>query len=101
MQYEVLASNPVLSIKAVYNFLNWPMTAEVQKEIPSFILPRSNRTDKKDDGQYYYSTKRDYTSFDPNHWRKELSSKEVKSLEVTPSCRDLLKEFGYPTVFSR
>jgi hypothetical protein len=86
-------------MEAIYDFLSWPVTEHVQRGIIAHTLPNADQVDEKA-LRDYWSTIRDFRSFDPNHWRQDLSLHQVKAVEATPFCSDLMKIFEYPSAFA-
>ena len=119
VKYEDLMDpNHGLSVlSAIYDFMGISYNRTVLKRRAERVLRGQEGEDKKDSEEKwkpkndYYSTKRG-ADFDPNHWRKDLTTKvrkqkeKLKQLlkifflqelsEMQEACEDTIIFLGYP-----
>jgi hypothetical protein len=87
----------VASTKAIFDFLNWPVTEQVEIGVLALTGPDRAKVNKTVH-QNPFSILRDHKTFDPSHWRKELTYEHAKRVQETPACAMLMRKFNYTGV---
>jgi hypothetical protein len=96
VRYETFAANPVAVTRELFHFLGWEFhehSSDLQQE-----SVEEERRQRNDMLVPYYSTFRDLKSFDPNHWRHELSADDVRIVESMAPCKEAMQVFNYTMV---
>ncbi|XP_071156137.1 carbohydrate sulfotransferase 1-like [Mytilus edulis] len=86
--YEAVAKYPLKSARHLFKFLD----VNVSKEYQNFISKMGNRSEKED--KIWNSAFRSDGYATAVKWRKELSKKDRKIIDI--SCRNVYKQLGYP-----
>lgn len=90
LRYEDLMTNILeISIK-LYTFLHIPLHDSLAVFIVSHTKAENFNHDKSNAN--YFSTYKT-SDFDPFHWRKTMSSDDIRQIET--ACRDVMQELGY------
>jgi hypothetical protein len=82
------------STKAIFDFLNWPVTEHVQKGVSALTHPDLAKVNPSY-LEHPFTKVRDHGSFDPNHWRDDLSYRHARQVELAPTCERLMRRFNY------
>ena len=91
VRYEDFASNPLASAKEIFNFLRW----EFEESHVLQERPEGEQQEPRSDLVPYYSTFRDLWSFDPNHWKQDLSRDDIRVIQDMVQCKNAMTMFKY------
>ncbi|CAG0888029.1 unnamed protein product [Darwinula stevensoni] len=92
VRYEDVVENPLAAMEELYDFMNIPYTKEVEDRIEAHF-------DRGESGNQilqnkYFSTYRNMSAFDPEHWRSQLEPERIAHIEEM--CGHVLQDLGYP-----
>ena len=90
VRYEDVVENPLPSMKELYDFMNIPFTEEVQDRIGVHFDWEESRNQQL---ETYFSTFRNMSKFDPEHWRSQLDPGRVSHIDK--ACGHVLRTLRY------
>ena len=109
VKYEDLVKNPRENLNQIFNFLN---ISKDNSDLINLSMMKNSRIEKADADnetnlnfeqkkktlaylKEYYGTVRE-PSFEPDHWKKEISSELLREILKNSECSKALKLLNYP-----